>query len=78
MSRHRLVSHLAACFLGALGTAGWFVAATTHEPPVHRPAVQDGGSFLPFYLQQLQHPQPDQACHPKSLQDLLIPCEGKP
>ena len=47
-------------------------AATTPVTPTHG----DGGNFLPFYLEQIQHPKPDDCrTHPQTLKDLLIPCD---
>jgi ABC-type glycerol-3-phosphate transport system substrate-binding protein len=46
------------------------------SPGSHKAADQ-GKEFLPVYLAYLQGqaPPPDNACHPQTLADLMLPCD---
>ena len=55
----------------------------SQQPPPQRveqpaqPQPGSGGNFLPLWLDQLQGKgqPPDDACHPKTLTDMLTPCD---
>jgi hypothetical protein len=57
--------------LALSGCAGQGNAATTPVTPTHG----DGGNFMQFYERQLQHPPTDNICRPKTVEQLLVPCD---
>jgi hypothetical protein len=59
--------------LALSGCAGQGNAATTPVTPTHG----DGGNFMQFYEQQLQQPPATSVCHPKTLEQLLLPCHDE-
>jgi hypothetical protein len=57
--------------LALSGCAGQGNAATLPAPPT----PHDGGSFLPFYVQQLTSPPADNICQPQAAEQLLMLCD---
>jgi hypothetical protein len=56
----------------ALSGCAWQGNAATPPPP---PTPHDGGTFLPFYVQQLTSPPADNICQPQTAEQLLMPCD---
>ena len=62
-----------AALVALVAGCGSSSAATQPTPPT---PIEQGQPFLPVFLAQLwgQAP-PDNACHPKTLADMMIPCD---
>lgn len=68
-----VVIALALLAVGAIYSVTRMIDNNTRTTTI--PSHTDGGSFLDYYIHNLPSPAPDSACHPTTLEQMMLPCD---